>query len=39
MVATIQYQGEGEYKIYCTKTGDVENYKDPNEKIIVFRIG
>lgn len=38
MVASMPYQGAGEYKIYCTKTGDVENYKDPNEKIIVFKV-
>lgn len=38
MVASMPYQGAGEYKIYCTKTGDVENYKDPNEKIIVFNV-
>ena len=38
MVASMSYQGAGEYKIYCTKTGDVENYKDPNEKIIVFNV-
>lgn len=40
MVASMPYQGAGEYKIYCTKTGVVEgeNLRDPDEKIIVFKI-
>lgn len=43
MVASMPYRGAGEYKIYCTKTGVVdgefyERAKDPNEKIIVFKI-
>lgn len=40
MVASMSYQGTGEYKIYCTKTGVVEgeNLRDPDEKIIVFKV-
>ena len=40
MVASMPYQGAGEYKIYCTKTGVVEgeNLRDPDEKIIVFKV-
>lgn len=40
MVASMSYQGTGEYKIYCTKTGVVEgeNLRDPDEKIIVFDV-
>lgn len=40
MVASMSYHGAGEYKIYCTKTGVVEgeNLRDPDEKIIVFKI-
>lgn len=41
MIASIPYLGAGEYKIYCTKTGVVDgtDNRDPDEKIIVFRIG